>query len=191
MNKKLIILDRDGVINHDSAAYIKSAEEWIPLPNSLEAIALLKKNGYQVAVATNQSGLAKGLYDLGALEAMHTKMQTLLEPLGGSIDAIFFCPHDDRHGCDCRKPKPGLLKQAAHYFQIDLAEQVVPFIGDSLRDLEAGYAAGCAPILVLTGNGQKTAHHLRQPFKAIPIYDNLYTAVEVLLKSPEARHVHP
>lgn len=182
MNQKLIILDRDGVVNEESAAYIKSAAEWIPLPQSLEAIALLKKNGYQVAIATNQSGLAKGLYDLQALESMHAKMQKLLEPLQAKVDAIYFCPHNDSHDCACRKPKPGLLDQAANYFQVDFKKQEVFFIGDSLRDLEAALAANCKPILVLTGYGEETLKNLPASLQATPVYPDLHTAVEALLK---------
>lgn len=183
IQRKLVILDRDGVINQESEAYIKSAEEWIPLPHSLEAIALLKKNDYQIAVATNQSGLAKGLYNLDALDAMHAKMQSLLEPLQAKIDAIFFCPHNAKDDCECRKPKPGLLDQIANHFQIDFTKQNIYFIGDSLRDLEAALAAGCKPILVLTGYGPKTLNNLPAHLKGTPTYSNLYQAVQGLLEN--------
>jgi len=156
---KLIILDRDGVINEDRDDYVKSIDEWIPLPGSLEAIALLNQAGYQIAVATNQSGLSRGYFTINDLHAMHTKMDKLLQPLGGHIDSIFFCPHIDAHGCDCRKPAPGLMKEIAlRYKKIDstLALSGVPIVGDSLRDLQAGIALGAIPHLVLTGKGEKT-----------------------------------
>jgi D-glycero-D-manno-heptose 1,7-bisphosphate phosphatase len=156
---KLIILDRDGVINEDRDDYVKSADEWVPLKGSLEAIALLTRAGYQIAIATNQSGLARGYFTMNDLDAMHSKMESLLTPLGGRIDSIFFCPHTDAHQCDCRKPAPGLMKEIALRYQKNesvtpLAE--VPIVGDSLRDLQAGVALGASPHLVLTGKGQKT-----------------------------------
>ena len=156
---KLIILDRDGVINEDRDDYVKSAEEWVPLPRSLEAIALLNQAGYQIAIASNQSGLSRGYFAINDLHAMHSKMDKLLQPLGGRIDSIFFCPHLDSHGCDCRKPAPGLIKEIAlRYKKSDSAQPLlgVPIVGDSLRDLQAGIALGASPHLVLTGKGQKT-----------------------------------
>ena len=156
---KLIILDRDGVINEDRDDYVKSIDEWIPLPGSLEAIALLNQAGYQIVVATNQSGLSRGYFTINDLHAMHTKMDKLLQPLGGHIDSIFFCPHIDAHGCDCRKPAPGLMKEIAlRYKKMDSTQALsgVPIVGDSLRDLQAGIALGAIPHLVLTGKGEKT-----------------------------------
>jgi D-glycero-D-manno-heptose 1,7-bisphosphate phosphatase len=156
---KLIILDRDGVINEDRDDYVKSANEWVPLPGSLEAIALLSQAGYHIAIATNQSGLSRGFFTIHDLHAMHEKMDKLLKPLGGHIDSIFFCPHLDSHGCDCRKPLPGLMKEIAlRYKRADSAMPLlgVPVVGDSLRDLQAGIALGAIPHLVLTGKGQKT-----------------------------------
>jgi len=156
---KLIILDRDGVINEDRDDYVKSSDEWIPLPGSLEAIALLNHAGYQIAIATNQSGLARGFFGMNDLDAMHSKMEKLLRSLGGHIDSIFFCPHTDAQQCDCRKPLPGLMKQIAlHYKKNDSDSPLsgVPIVGDSLRDLQAGVALGASPHLVLTGKGQKT-----------------------------------
>lgn len=156
---KLIILDRDGVINEDRDDYVKSVDEWIPLPGSLEAIALLNQAGYQIAIATNQSGLSRGYFTINDLHAMHSKMDKLLQPLGGHIDSIFFCPHLDSHGCDCRKPAPGLMKEIAlRYKKNNSSEPLlgVPIVGDSLRDLQAGIALGASPHLVLTGKGQKT-----------------------------------
>jgi D-glycero-D-manno-heptose 1,7-bisphosphate phosphatase len=156
---KLVILDRDGVINYDSDQYIKSAEEWIPLPGSLEAIAELNQAGFLVTVATNQSGLARGLFTINDLHTMHQKMMDLLAPMGGHVDGIFFCPHVDADRCDCRKPLPGLMRDiASRYRKTDSALALigVPIVGDSLRDLEAATALGASPHLVLTGKGQKT-----------------------------------
>ena len=151
---KLVVLDRDGVINVDSDEYIKSPEEWKPIPGSLEAIARLTQAGYQVVVATNQSGLRRGLFDMAALNAMHIKMHKAVNQVGGSIDAVFFCPHAPDAGCACRKPQPGMLLEIARRFKLALTEVAV--IGDSLRDLQAASAAGARPVLVLTGKGEKT-----------------------------------
>ena len=151
---KLVILDRDGVINHDSDLYIKSPDEWQPIAGSLEAIARLTQAGYHVVVATNQSGLGQGLFDMTALNAMHEKMHKAVNQLGGRIDAVFFCPHVKDAGCACRKPQPGMLLEIAERFKVALAD--VPAIGDSLRDLQAARAAGARPILVLTGKGEQT-----------------------------------
>jgi len=156
---KLVILDRDGVINFDSDQYVKSADEWIPLPGSLEAIAELNQAGYQVTVATNQSGLARGLFTINDLHSMHQKMMDLLAPMGGRVDSIFFCPHVDEDQCDCRKPLPGLMRDiASRYRKTGSALPLtgVPIVGDSLRDLEAATTLGASPHLVLTGKGQKT-----------------------------------
>ncbi|WP_114636315.1 D-glycero-beta-D-manno-heptose 1,7-bisphosphate 7-phosphatase [Polynucleobacter necessarius] len=158
-SSKLIILDRDGVINEDRDNYVKSADEWVPLPGSLEAIALLNQAGYQIAIATNQSGLSRGYFTINDLHAIHSKMEVLLKPFGGHIDSIFFCPHQDAHQCECRKPAPGLMKEIAlRYKKINSAELLagIPIVGDSLRDLLAGVALGAASHLVLTGKGQKT-----------------------------------
>ena len=147
---KLVILDRDGTINADSDDYVKSADEWVPLPGALEAIARLNHAGWHVAVA-NQSGLGRGLYDVGALNAMHAKMHKLLSALGGRVDAVFYCPHNPEEKCGCRKPLPGLFEQISERFGMDL--QGVPCVGDALRDLQAGTTVGCEPHLVLTGKG--------------------------------------
>ena len=158
-SSKLIILDRDGVINEDRDDYVKSVDEWVPLPGSLEAIALLTQAGYQIAIATNQSGLSRGYFTINDLHAMHDKMDKLLKPMGGHIDSIFFCPHLDSHGCDCRKPLPGLMKEIALRYKRSESNaplQGVPVVGDSLRDLQAGIVLGASPHLVLTGKGQKT-----------------------------------
>ena len=146
---KLVILDRDGTINHDSAEFIKCADEWHALPGALEAIARLNHAGWHVVLATNQSGLGRGLFDMAALNAVHSHMLKTLAAAGGRIDAIFYCPHAPDEGCSCRKPAPGLLHQIQERYGIDL--KGVPYVGDSLRDMQAAHAAGCAPHLVLTG----------------------------------------
>lgn len=151
---KLIILDRDGVINHDSDAFIKSPDEWIPIPGSLEAIARLNQAGYRVVVATNQSGIARGFFNIVTLNAIHQKMHTAAQLAGADIDAVFFCPHAADDNCDCRKPKPGMLHEIAKRFGVSL--KGVPTVGDSLRDLQSGFVVGCIPYLVLTGKGERT-----------------------------------
>jgi D-glycero-D-manno-heptose 1,7-bisphosphate phosphatase len=151
---KLIILDRDGVINVDSDQYVKHPDEWLPLPGSLQAIARLSRAGWKVVVASNQSGLARGYFDVLALNAMHQKCRDLLAPLGGVIDAFFICPHGPEDACHCRKPAPGMFLEIGRRFDVNLAG--VPAVGDSLRDLQASAAAGCTPWLVQTGNGAKT-----------------------------------
>jgi len=153
-NKKLVVLDRDGVINVDSDAFIKSPDEWVAIPGSLEAIARLNQAGYRVAIASNQSGIGRGLFDMAALNAMHEKMNRSAAAVGGRIDAVFFCPHTQEDECECRKPKPGMLQQIVERFEIDPAD--TPMVGDSLRDLQAGAALGFALHLVLTGKGRKT-----------------------------------
>ena len=148
---KLCILDRDGTINEDSAEYVKSAAEWVPLPGALEAIARLNHAGWHVVVVSNQSGLGRGLFDMAALNAMHAKMHSMLAALGGRIDAVFYCPHAPEEHCNCRKPAPGLYEQIAERYGLELAG--TPTVGDSLRDLVAGASVGCLPHLVLTGKG--------------------------------------
>ena len=176
---KLIILDRDGVINHDSASYIKSPEEWKPIPGSLEAIALLNQAGYQVVIATNQSGVSRGLFEMATLNAIHDKMHRALGQIGGRVDAIFFCPHANDAGCNCRKPKPGLLEEIARRFKVSLKD--VPSIGDSLRDLEASVAVGAQPILVLTGKGKKTRDEGNLP-AGTQVFGDLAEAVKAILR---------
>lgn len=146
---KLVILDRDGTINRASDEFVKSPEEWQPLPGSLEAISRLNHAGFHVVLATNQSGLGRGLFDMAALNAVHSHMVKMVAAAGGRIDAIFYCPHAPDEGCTCRKPAPGLLYQIQERYGIDL--HGVPYVGDSLRDMQAAHAAGCAPHLVLTG----------------------------------------
>lgn len=151
---KLVILDRDGTINADSDQHIKSPSEWKPLPGSLEAIARLSQGGWRIVVATNQSGIARGLFDMSTLNAIHAEMHRAVNQAGGRIDAVFFCPHAADSNCECRKPRPGMLKEIASRMDVDL--EGVPVVGDSLRDLEAAAAVGAKPFLVLTGKGQKT-----------------------------------
>jgi D-glycero-D-manno-heptose 1,7-bisphosphate phosphatase len=154
---KLVVLDRDGTINHDSDQYIKSPAEWKPIKGSVEAIARLTQAGYHVVVATNQSGIARGLFDTAALNAIHGTMQRAVQQAGGRIDAIFFCPHAGESDCDCRKPKPGMLLEIGKRMNTPLAG--VPMVGDALRDLQAAAAAGARPVLVLTGKGRSTRDH--------------------------------
>lgn len=151
---KLAILDRDGVINVDSEAYVKSPAEWMPIPGSLEAIARLSHAGWRVVIASNQSGLARGLFSVETLNAIHAKLRHELAQLGGHIDAIFVCPHGPDDGCECRKPRPGLFHDISRRYDTKLDQ--VPAVGDSWRDLQAASAAGCTPWLVMTGNGKKT-----------------------------------
>jgi len=151
---KLVVLDRDGTINHDSDAYIKSPAEWKPIKGSLEAIARLTQAGYRIVVATNQSGISRGLFDMTALNAIHDVMQRAVHQAGGRIDAIFFCPHADEAACACRKPRPGMLLEAGRRLNVPL--EGVPVVGDALRDLQAAAAAGARPVLVLTGKGRQT-----------------------------------
>jgi D-glycero-D-manno-heptose 1,7-bisphosphate phosphatase len=148
---KLVILDRDGTINADSDEFIKSPQEWEALPGALEAIARMNHAGWHVAIASNQSGLGRGLFDMASLNAMHAKMHKLLSAHGGRVDAIFYCPHTPEDKCNCRKPLPGLFEQIGERFGVEL--KGVPVVGDSVRDLQAGAAAGCEPHLVLTGKG--------------------------------------
>lgn len=178
---KLVILDRDGVINYDSDEFIKSPDEWVPIPGSLEAIARLHQAGYRVVVATNQSGIARGLFDIITLNAIHQKMHSAAKMAGADIDAIFFCPHAADDNCDCRKPKAGLLHEIAKRFNVSL--KGVPAIGDSLRDLQAGFVTGCTPYLVLTGKGEKTRAKGGLP-PGTTVYPDLEAVVDQLLKEP-------
>lgn len=148
---KIVILDRDGTINEDSAAFIKTPDEWMPLPGALEAIARLNHAGWHAVIASNQSGLGRGLFDVATLNAMHAKMNKMLAAVGGRVDAVFYCPHAADEGCHCRKPMPGLFEQIGERYGVDL--KGVPVVGDSMRDLVAGVTVGCEPHLVLTGKG--------------------------------------
>jgi len=175
---KLIVLDRDGTINHDSDQFIKSPDEWRPIPGSLEAIARLNHAGYRVVVATNQSGIGRGLFDMATLNAIHDKMHRALSQVGGRIDAIFYCPHTADATCDCRKPKPGLLREAGRRFNADM--QGLPVIGDGLRDLQAAESVGSQPMLVLTGKGERTLREGDFPASTV-IFPDLAFAVSALL----------
>jgi len=177
---KLIILDRDGVINQDSDSFIKSPEEWVPIPGSLEAISRLYRDGYRIVVATNQSGIGRGLFDIIALNAIHQKMHAAVRAAGGVIDSIFFCPHAISDNCDCRKPRQGMFNAIANRYDISL--DGAPSVGDSLRDLQAGFLAGCQPILVMTGKGQTTHENGGLPPDTM-MFDNLAAAASYLLDS--------
>ena len=177
MKPQLVILDRDGVINVDSEHYIKSPDEWRALPGSLEAIASLNKANIKVAIATNQSGLARGLFDLTTLQSIHEKLSQQLAHYGAHVDGIFFCPHGPDDGCECRKPKPGLLQQAFHAFSIAPKDAI--FIGDSIRDIQAAQAAHCSSALVKTGNGETTLKN--HPELNSPIFNDLAHFVENFL----------
>ena len=176
----LIVLDRDGVINRDSRDFIKSAAEWEPLPGSIEAIAYLSRAGFTVAVASNQSGLGRGLFDRRALDAMHRKLRRLVVKAGGRIDRIVVCPHTPDDGCDCRKPRAGLLHRLARYYDTDLGG--VPVVGDSQRDLAAAVTANARPILVRTGNGKKTEAALARSFDSMEVFDDLAAVAAALVK---------
>ena len=169
LTPKIVILDRDGVINFDSDDYIKSVDEWRPIPHSAEAISLLYNHGYNVYVATNQAGIARGLFDLNTLNAIHARLNNLVESAGGKIEAIYYCPHHPDEHCQCRKPGTGLLSQIEDHSGQSLVGQ--PFVGDSLTDIQAALAMGCRPILVKTGNGAKTFHMLEPP---VETYDDLF-----------------
>ena len=176
---KLIVLDRDGVINQDSDAFVKSVEEWIPIPGSIEAIARLCKAGWTVAVATNQSGIARGLFDLTVLGDMHLRMQQLVMEQGGRIDLIVHCPHGPQDSCECRKPKPGMFRTIAEHFGLpDL--QGVPVVGDSHRDLHAGLMLGGSPYLVKTGTGLRTLEGVLPP--GTQVFPDLAAVVDHLLE---------
>jgi D-glycero-D-manno-heptose 1,7-bisphosphate phosphatase len=184
---KLVILDRDGTINADSDEYIKSPEEWQPLPGALEAIARMNHAGWHAVIASNQSGLGRGLFDVASLNAMHAKMHKMLSAQGGRIDAVFYCPHTPDEGCRCRKPLPGLFEQIADRFGIDM--KGVPVVGDGLRDLQAGAAAGCEPHLVLTGKGAAFKGQALPPEypPGTRVHDDLAAFADWLI----ARHAKP
>ena len=186
---KLIILDRDGVINEDRDDYVKSADECIPIQGSIDAIVRLNKAGFTVVIATNQAGLAKGKFELEDLEAMHEKITGLVEENGGEIGAIFYCPHHPDENCKCRKPKPGMLDAIEAEFNTSVEGSY--FIGDSLRDLQAALQKGCKPGLVKTGNGVRTLAQLAIPsmqtttplvtHEQIQVFDNLAAAADFII----------
>lgn len=175
MKKNVIVLDRDGVINIDSPDYIKSPEEWIPIPGSIEAIAALSQAGFRVVLATNQSGLHRGLYSLETLNKIHEKMIMLIKAADGKLTGIYFCPHLPSENCGCRKPQPGMLLQIQQDFGIKNTDMI--FIGDSVKDYEAAQKVGCAFMLVKTGNGKDSAVLL----KDVPVFEDLAGAVKTLL----------
>ncbi len=177
-SKKIIILDRDGVINEDSDHFIKSPEEWQAIPGSLNAIARLTQAGYRIAVITNQSGIARGLFDLERLTQIHQKMLRLITDAGGAIERILFCPHGPDDKCHCRKPKGGMFIELAASLQADLTG--VPAIGDSLRDLQAAQSVNARPILVRSGKGERTLKK-GEGVADIELYDDLASAVDALL----------
>lgn len=175
---KLIILDRDGVINEDSDHYIKSLEEWIPLPGSIEAIARLSKAGFTIAIATNQSGLARGYFTEATLEEMHARLSSLLEAEGGRVDCLKYCPHGPDDGCHCRKPKTGLIEQIEQ--DLNQSAKDAWMIGDSLRDIQSGQSAGCKTALVRTGKGERTLSK-GEGLEGVPVFDNLAAFADFLL----------
>jgi D-glycero-D-manno-heptose 1,7-bisphosphate phosphatase len=177
---KLIVLDRDGVINEDSDEYVKSPDEWQPISGSLEAIARLNRGGYRVVVATNQSGISRGMFDLETLSAMHKKMHDLAGEVGAHIDGIFFCPHGPDDKCNCRKPKPGLFQEIQARLGTSL--HGVPCVGDSLRDLQAGKSQGCTTFLVKTGKGKRTLETKKNELpEGTEVFDNLMAVAEHLV----------
>lgn len=181
----LIILDRDGVINEYDGNYICCADDWHPIPGSIEAVARLCNAGHRIAVATNQSGIARGYYGLEELEAMHEKLESLVEAAGGCIDIIAYCPHHPDDQCHCRKPLTGLLEQIQSHYHLASLDGAI-MVGDSRKDLEAGAAGHCQPVLVRTGNGQDTEHHLDTrpiPGTEVAVYDNLSNFTDALLSA--------
>lgn len=186
---RLVVLDRDGTINEDRDDYVKSADEWTPIPGALEAIARLHQAGWHVVVATNQSGLGRGLFDAYTLNEMHAKMNALLAPLGGRVDAVFFCPHAPEDDCRCRKPRPGLFEDIGLRFGVDMAG--VPAVGDTLRDLQAATAVGCAPHLVRTGKAATLddagLQALRERIPGLTVHADLAAFAEALLAAERRR----
>lgn len=184
----LVILDRDGVINEDSEHFIKSIDEWHPIAGSIDAIARLSRRGCVVTVATNQSGLGRGLFTLDDLEAMHHRLCAMVETAGGHIAGIFYCPHTPDDHCECRKPKTGLIDAIER--ELNISAHGAWAVGDSIRDLEAFAKKGCVPILVRTGKGkltiEKIASDPNSPWRNVPVYDDLAAAATALLKNMEA-----
>ena len=189
---KLIILDRDGTINEDRDDFVKSVDEWVPLPGALEAIARLNHAGWHTVIATNQSGLGRGTFDMTTLNAMHLKMNQLLAKQGGRIDAVFFCPHGPEETCACRKPLPGLFVQIGERFGASLHD--VPVVGDTLRDLQAGVAVGCKPHLVRTGKaGRLDALQLEALCAQVPgtqVHADLAAFAEYIIREERSSHGH-
>lgn len=181
---KLVILDRDGVINHDSDEFIRTPDEWRPIDGSLEGIAMLSAAGFEVAVATNQSGIGRKLLDKPTLEAIHEKMRRHVREAGGNLGRVVYCPHHPDDDCDCRKPLPGLFLRLSHQYGRSL--DGVPMIGDSLRDIDAAIAAGGRPVLVLTGNGRRTAAKIAARGEEVETYADLYGAAAALAAEDKA-----
>jgi D-glycero-D-manno-heptose 1,7-bisphosphate phosphatase len=180
VTRKLVVLDRDGVVNRESSAFVKSPAEWIPIDGSMEAIALLTENGFTVAVASNQSGVGRMLLDRRTLHAIHRKMRRAAGAAGGSIDRIVYCPHLPGDGCDCRKPLPGLLVRLARHYGVSM--RGVPVVGDSARDLAAARALDARPVLVLTGNGLKTRDEVESRGMRVECYQDLLAAARALVR---------
>jgi D-glycero-D-manno-heptose 1,7-bisphosphate phosphatase len=179
---KLVILDRDGVINYDSDQFIKSPQEWKPIPGSLEAISSLTQAGFRVVVASNQSGVGRGLFDMATLNAIHAKMHKLAALAGGRIDAVFFCPHAADSRCQCRKPKAGLFQEIAQRLHVDL--KGVPAVGDALRDIQAALSVGAKPMLVKTGKGMRTLQGGELP-EGVPVYEDLREAANIIISEAD------
>lgn len=179
---KLIVLDRDGVINEDLERPVSSPDEWVPIPGSLEAIARLHQAGWHIAVATNQSGIDRELIELETLHAIHQRMHELVNQAGGKIDVVAFCPHSESNQCECRKPAPGMLYTICERLDIDPSKMVL--VGDSLRDVQAAMATAATPIIVRTGKGQKTLDS-NKGLEHIPAYDDLASYVDALLAPAE------
>jgi D-glycero-D-manno-heptose 1,7-bisphosphate phosphatase len=177
---KLVILDRDGVINYESKAFVKTPDEWIALPGAILAIARLYQAGWKIVIASNQSGLGRQHFDMATLHAIHVKMQREVTQAGGAIDAIFICPHHPKDACTCRKPLPGLFEEIAKRYNVTLTE--IPAVGDSLRDLQACAAVGCTPWLVKTGNGLSTLAQGQLP-PGTQIADDLAAVALALLET--------
>lgn len=177
---RLVILDRDGVINADSSEFIRTPEDWTPIPGSLEAIARLCRAEYRVVIITNQSGVGRGLYTLDVMNKIHARMLELIRQKGGEIDALLFCPHAPDFGCACRKPQPGMFNELARRLKVNL--NGVPAVGDSSRDLDAARAAGAQPVLVQTGKGVETLDTIQQgddeALRQVPVFDDLAAFVE-------------
>lgn len=174
-----VILDRDGVINFDSTEYIKSPDEWHPIPGSLEAIAHLNRHGFRILIATNQSGVARGYYDIETLDQIHEKLMRELAAVGGCVEEIFYCPHHPDEKCACRKPQTGLIEQIQAKYPIILPDTY--FIGDSLTDIHVAQAMGCRPLLVLTGNGERVLA-ANPALRSIPHFANLAAAVDYVIE---------
>lgn len=180
-----IILDRDGVINYESVEYIKSPAEWLPIPGSLEAIAQLNRAGFRVLIATNQSGVARGYYDIDMLDSIHEKLMRELAAVGGYVEEIFFCPHHPDEKCPCRKPRPGLIHRMQEKYPLQLQETF--FIGDSYVDMQVALSMGCRPILVMSGNGRVVAEKYAEELQAVPKFADLACAVEFVLSEKNKR----